>query len=102
MLLKQRDRQDLDRISGAFPLPDVTQAAIGSFPEPKAYSRFVYYRENGGKPVIAHGRNRASKEMLYATASDDATLERRARELDGAGDMTERIVTTVTEGLISR
>ena len=34
-----------------------------------------------GKPVIANGRNRASKEMLYATASDGATFEKRAKEL---------------------
>ena len=81
MLLKQRDRQDLDRISEAFPLPDVTKGAIGNFPEPKSFSSFVYYREDDGKPVIANGRNCASKEMLYATASDGATFEKRAKEL---------------------
>ncbi len=91
MLLKQRDRQDLDRISEAFPLPEVTQGAIGSFPEPKAFSSFVYYREDDGKPVIANARNRASKEMLYATASDGATFERRAKEMQGQAPIVERI-----------
>ncbi len=85
MLLKQRDRQDLDRISEAFPLPEVTQSAISNFPEPKQFSSFVYYREDDRKPVIAHGRNCASKEMLYATASDGATFQKRAKELQ-AGD----------------
>ena len=94
-LLKQRDRQDLDRISEVFPLPEVTRAVIGSFPEPRSYSSFVYYREDDGKPVITQGRNRASEEMLHATASDGATFERRARELKGDGDIVERIATTV-------
>ena len=94
-LLKQRDRQDLDRISEAFPLPEVTQAAISSFPEPKSFASFVYYREDDRKPVIANGRNRASKEMLYATVSDGGNFERRARELKGDRDMVERIATNV-------
>ncbi|MFT5041894.1 MAG: hypothetical protein ACI8TX_002874 [Hyphomicrobiaceae bacterium] len=63
-LLKQRDRQDLDLISEAFPLPEVTKGAIGNFPEAKAFSSFVYYREDDAKPIIANGRNRASKGML--------------------------------------
>lgn len=92
-LLKQRDRQDLDRIDEAFPLPEVTKGAIGSFPEPKAFSSFVYYREDDSKPVIANGRNRASKEMLYATASDGATFERRAKELQGGTPLLEAIAT---------
>ncbi len=91
MLLKQRDRQDLERISEAFPLPEVTQGAIASFPEPKTFSSFVYYREDDGKPVIANARNRASREMLYATASDGETFERRAREMKGKGSVVERI-----------
>ena len=65
-LLKQRDRQDLDLISKAFPLPEVTKSAIGSFPEPRTHASFVYYREAEGKPIIANGRNQASKEMLDA------------------------------------
>ena len=91
MLMKQRDRQDLDRISEAFPLPEVTQGAISSFPEPKAFSSFVYYREDDAKPIIANARNRASKEMLYATASDGATFERRAKEMQGDAPVVERI-----------
>jgi type IV secretory pathway VirB4 component len=73
-LLKQRDRQDLDRVSEAFPLPEVTQSAISSFPEPKSFSSFVYYREEDGKPVIANARNRASEEMLRAASSNGAGL----------------------------
>ncbi len=103
MLLKQRDRQDLERISEVFPLPEVTQHAISNFPEPKAYSSFAYYRESDGKPVIASARNEASTEMLYATASDGETFERRSREmLTGPESITERIVQAVnTESLVS-
>ncbi|MCB1096659.1 MAG: hypothetical protein KDN22_13865, partial [Verrucomicrobiae bacterium] len=95
-LLKQRDRQDLDRISEAFPIPEVTQSAISTFPEPRTFSSFVYYREDDGKPVIANARNHASKEMLYATASDGATFERRAKEMIGDEPVTQRI-TQATE-----
>ena len=92
MLLKQRDRQDLDRISEAFPLPEVTRSAIGQFPEPRQFSSFVYYREDDRKPVIAHGRNQASPEMLYATASDGATFDRRAKALQsGKASLVEKI-----------
>ena len=60
------------------------------------FASFVYYREDDGKPVIAHGRNQASQEMLYATASDGTTFERRARELKGEGNITERIAAIST------
>ena len=82
-LLKQRDRQDLDLINEAFPLPEVTRAAISAFPEPRTHASFVYYREAEGKPIIANGRNQASAEMLYAAASDGTTFEKRANELKG-------------------
>ncbi|MEZ5325763.1 MAG: hypothetical protein R3F19_11960 [Verrucomicrobiales bacterium] len=87
-LLKQRDRQDLDRISEAFPLPDVTKSTIASFPVPtsqqsRPYAAFVYYRDGDGKPTIVNARNEASKEMLYASASNGAIFEQRARELNG-------------------
>jgi hypothetical protein len=80
-LLKQRERQNLDRVSEAFPLPEVTQGVISSFPEPKSFSSFVYYREEDGKPVIANGPNRASEEMLSTAANDGATFEKRTKEL---------------------
>lgn len=100
MLMKQRDRQDIDRISEAFPLPEVTQAAISSFPEPKAFSSFVYYREDDAKTIIANARNRASKEMLYATASDGATFERRAKEMQGDAPVVERITQAAKSALL--
>ena len=69
----------------------MTKAAIGNFPEPKNYSSFVYYREDDAKPVIANGRNRASPEMLYVTASDGATFEKRAKELKTGDGLLEQI-----------
>ena len=82
-LLKQRDRQDLDRISEAFPLPDVTKSTIASFPAPstqqsRPHAAFVYYRDGDGKPTIVNARNEASKEMLYASASNGSIFEQRA------------------------
>jgi hypothetical protein len=99
-LLKQRDRQDLDRISEAFPLPDVTKSTIASFPVPtsqqsRPYTAFVYYRDGDGKPTIVNARNEASKEMLYASASNGAIFEQRARELKG-GAIVEGIVERAT------
>ncbi|MFT4641402.1 MAG: hypothetical protein ACI8T1_004739 [Verrucomicrobiales bacterium] len=38
-LLKQRDKQDLDRIDESFPLPDITKHAIANFPEPGQAAR---------------------------------------------------------------
>ncbi len=101
MLLKQRDRLDLDRISEAFPLPDVTQHAIANFPEPKHFSSFAYYREADGKPVIANGRNAASQEMLYATASDGATFERRAKEMQ-SGPVDQSLTQRIAEAAASQ
>ncbi|MEZ5302662.1 MAG: hypothetical protein R3F11_18805 [Verrucomicrobiales bacterium] len=53
-LLKQRDRIDLDHIAESFPLPEVTKAAIGGFPEPGG---------DGGK------RHRTSPTTGWRTAS---------------------------------
>ena len=71
-LLKQRDRQDLDRIDEAFPLPDITKGAITNFPEPgrqrsQPYAGFVYYRAEDAKPVIVTAKNAPSKELLALT-----------------------------------
>lgn len=69
LLLKQRDRLDLEHIGESFPLAEVTKATISTFPEPSrsgpnAYSGFVYYRVEDEKPVIAVGRNVLAKEMM--------------------------------------
>ncbi len=71
-LLKQRDRQDLDRIDEAFPLPEITKAAITNFPEPgmqrtDPHAGFVYYRAEDAKPVIVTAKNAPSKELLALT-----------------------------------
>ena len=68
-LLKQRDKQDLDRIDESFPLPDITKGAITNFPEPgrqrgNPHAGFVYYRSEDAKPVIVTAKNAPSKELL--------------------------------------
>ena len=97
-LLKQRDRLDLEHIGETFPLPEVTKHAIGNFPEPGAatqrrpYAGFVYYRLADSKPTIATAHNESGKEMLYASASNGAAFDKRARELKGAENVVEGIV----------
>ncbi|MDC3255106.1 hypothetical protein OAV21_01755 [bacterium] len=71
-LLKQRDKQDLDRIDESFPLPDITKAAIANFPEPgkqrsDPHAGFVYYRAEDAKPVIVTAKNAASDAVLKLT-----------------------------------
>ncbi len=68
-LLKQRDKQDLDRIEESFPLPDITKGAIANFPEPgkqrsNPHAGFVYYRAEDAKPVIVTAKNEASSGLL--------------------------------------
>ena len=73
-LLKQRDRQDLDLINEAFPLPEVTRAAISAFPEPRTHASFVYYLEAEGNPIIANGRNQASRDMLITSDGESVSF----------------------------
>ena len=68
-LLKQRDKQDLDRIDESFPLPDITKGAIANFPEPgkqrsNPHASFVYYRAEDAKPVIVTAKNAAAPKLL--------------------------------------
>jgi len=71
-LLKQRDKQDLDRIDESFPLPDITKSAIANFPEPgkqrtSPHAGFVYYRAEDAKPVIVTAKNAASEKLIKLT-----------------------------------
>lgn len=103
IMLRQRDRKDLDEIGETFPLPEPTKQAIMNFPQPgqkragPPFSGFVYYAADEARPSIAPARNYASKEMLYASSSSGAVFEQRAKDLRQYESVVDGIIQHATD-----
>jgi type IV secretion system protein TrbE len=97
-LMRQNDRADLDDISQDIALPDITKHTIMSYPLPdhqtgQKYAAFTYLHVDSNRPLCGTAHNITSDEMLYCSSSSGEHFERRAKELRGATNVVEGIVT---------
>jgi hypothetical protein len=97
-LMRQNDRADLDDISQDIALPDITKHTIMSYPLPdhqtgQKYAAFTYLHVDSNRPICGTAHNVASDEMLYCSSSSGEHFERRAKELRGATNIVEGILT---------
>lgn len=89
-MLKQPDQRDVESMSEGFRIPAITKRQVTSFPDPSEmktdpYGSFVYYHEATGRPRIAIGRHKASKEMILASATSGEAFERQNEQLKEFG-----------------
>jgi type IV secretion system protein TrbE len=96
-LMRQNDRADLDDISQDIALPDVTKHTIMNYPLPdhqagQKYAAFTYLHVDSNRPICGTVHNITSNEMLYCSSSSGEHFERRAKELRGATDIVEGIL----------
>lgn len=95
--MRQNDRADLDDISHDIALPDITKHTIMNYPLPdhqagQKYAAFTYLHVDSNRPICGTVHNITSNEMLYCSSSSGEHFERRAKELRGATDIVEGIL----------
>ncbi len=97
-LMRQNDRADLDDIAKDIALPDITKNTIMNYPLPdhqvgQKFSAFTYMHLDSNRPICGTVRNIASPEMLYCSSSTGEHFDLRAKELRGADNIVEGILT---------
>jgi type IV secretion system protein TrbE len=97
-LMRQNDRADLDDIAKDIALPDITKNTIMNHPLPdhqvgQKFSAFTYMHLDSNRPICGTVRNIASPEMLYCSSSTGEHFDLRAKELRGADNIVEGILT---------
>lgn len=97
-LMRQNDRADLDDIAEDIALPEITRHGIMNYPLPdhqvgQKFSAFTYLHLDSNRPICGTVRNIASPEMLYCSSSTGEHFDRRARELRGADNVVDGILT---------
>jgi hypothetical protein len=96
--MRQNDRADLDDIAKDIALPDITKNTIMNYPLPdhqvgQKFSAFTYMHLDSNRPICGTVRNIASPEMLYCSSSTGEHFDLRAKELRGADNIVEGILT---------
>ncbi|HTR40297.1 MAG TPA: TraC family protein [Pseudomonadales bacterium] len=97
-LMRQNDRSDLDDIARDIAIPEITKHTIMNYtlPDHQAgakYSAFTYLHVDSNRPVCGTAYNYTSPEMLYCSSSSGEHFEKRAKELRGAPNIVEGILT---------
>ena len=97
-LMRQNDRADLDDIARDIAIPEITKHTIMNYtlPDHQAgakYSAFTYLHVDSNRPICGSAYNYTSPEMLYCSSSSGEHFEKRAKELRGAKNVTEGILT---------
>jgi hypothetical protein len=97
-LMRQNDRADLDDIARDIAIPEITKHTIMNYtlPDHQAgakYSAFTYLHVDSNRPICGTAYNYTSPEMLYCSSSSGEHFEKRAKELRGAKNVTEGILT---------
>lgn len=97
-LMRQNDRSDLDDMARDIAIPEITKHAIMNYtlPDHQAgakYSAFTYLHVDSNRPICGTAYNYSSPEMLYCSSSSGEHFEKRAKELKGARNITEGIIT---------
>jgi hypothetical protein len=97
-LMRQNDRSDLDDMARDIAIPEITRHAIMNYtlPDHQAgakYSAFTYLHVDSNRPICGTAYNFSSPEMLYCSSSSGEHFEKRAKELKGARNITEGIIT---------
>ena len=97
-LMRQNDRSDLDDMAQDIALPEITRHTIMNYtlPDHQAgakYSAFTYVHVDSNRPICGTAFNYSSPEMLYCSSSSGEHFEKRAKELRGAKNVTEGILT---------
>ena len=91
LLLRNRNRRDLDTLSSFMHLPEVIKDKITSIPLPEsmkgrddAYAGFVYVQLGEAKPRFTVGRNVISEEVERITSSSGDVFELKKKQLRNA------------------
>jgi hypothetical protein len=97
-LMRQNDRADLDDISNDIALPEITKHTIMSYPLPdhqagQKYAAFTYVHVDSNRPLCGTAHNITSDEMLYCSSSSGEHFEQRAKQLRGATNVMDGILT---------
>jgi hypothetical protein len=97
-LMRQNDRSDLDDMARDIAIPEITRHTIMNYtlPDHQAgakYSAFTYLHVDSNRPICGTAYNYSSPEMLYCSSSSGEHFEKRAKELKGAKNITEGIIT---------
>jgi hypothetical protein len=97
-LMRQNDRSDLDDMAKDIAMPEITKHTIMNYalPDHQAgakYSAFTYLHVDSNRPICGTAFNYSSPEMLYCSSSSGEHFEKRAKELKGAKNVTEGILT---------
>jgi hypothetical protein len=97
-LMRQNDRADLDDIARDIAIPEITKHTIMNYTLPdhqagEKYSAFTYLHIDSNRPICGTAFNFTSPEMLYCSSSSGEHFEKRAKELRGAKNVTEGILT---------
>ena len=97
-LMRQNDRADLDDIARDIAIPEITKHTIMNYTLPdhqtgQKYSAFTYLHVDSNRPICGTAYNYTSPEMLYCSSSSGEHFEKRAKELRGAKNVTEGILT---------
>jgi len=97
-LMRQNDRSDLDDMARDIAIPEITKHTIMNYTLPdhqsgRKYSAFTYLHLDSNRPICGTAYNFSSPEMLYCSSSSGEHFEKRAKELRGASNIIEGILT---------
>lgn len=93
LLFRQEDANNAEELQRAYKLPDSTTLALSTLPKPTKENgaAFISWQSGDDAPVIHSARVIVTPEMLYTTASDGASHERRQVALKKYDNVIEGI-----------
>jgi hypothetical protein len=96
LITSQQSREDAKEIGEALSLSEKTVDTINSYPLPELmdprerFSAFTHVANDKIRRLVGTVKNVASREPLYAAASDNETFDRRTASLGNDGYSSER------------
>jgi type IV secretion system protein TrbE len=98
LVTSQQSREDAKEIGEALNLSDKTVETINSYPLPELmdprerFSAFTYVANDKIRRLVGTVKNVASRELLYAAASDNETFDRRTASLGNYQNIVTGII----------
>ncbi|HKM57740.1 MAG TPA: hypothetical protein VJX28_03275, partial [Chthoniobacterales bacterium] len=98
LITSQQSREDAKEIGEALSLSEKTVDTINSYPLPELmdprerFSAFTYVANDKIRRLVGTVKNVASRELLYAAASDNETFDRRTASLGNYQNIVTGII----------